>query len=100
MSNFSGKSNGWSLVGVALTTYLCVLSGLLMIKFTVFYIASMHSFVCAQAQGSQVTHGPYTDVPKLLISSNCIRLLNVVGQGTINCCLCFISILERTKCIG
>jgi len=41
--------------------------------------------MCAQAQGSQVTHDPYSDVPKLLISRNSIRLLNVVGQGTLNC---------------
>ena len=27
---------------------------------------------------------PYTDVPNLVISSNCIRLLNVVGQGNLN----------------
>ena len=31
-----------------------------------------------------MTHDLYTDVPKLLISSNSIRLLNVVGQGTLN----------------
>ena len=57
----------------------------------------MPSYMCAQAQGSQVTHGPYTDVPKLLISSSSVRLLNVVGQGTLNCCFCIICILERTK---
>ena len=41
----------------------------------------MHSETCAQARGSQVTNDVYTSVPKLIISSNSIRLLNVVGQG-------------------
>ena len=58
------------------------------LEITAFNIASMHSYMCAQAQGSQVTHGPYTDVPKLLISSNSVRLLNVVGQGTLICLCC------------
>ena len=42
----------------------------------------MLSYLCAQAQTSQVIHSLYTDVSKLLISSNSVRLLNVVGQGT------------------
>ena len=33
-----------------------------------------------------MTHDLYTDVPKLLISSNSIRLLNVIGQGNLNWC--------------
>ena len=35
---------------------------------------------------------PYTDVPKLVISSNCIRLLNVVGQGNLNSKSLFVSL--------
>ena len=41
----------------------------------------MHSETCAKVRGSQVTDDVYTSVPKLIISSNSIRLLNVVGQG-------------------
>ena len=44
----------------------------------------MHSDTCAQVRGSQVTHDLYMSVPKLIISSNSIRLLNVVGQGIFN----------------
>ena len=40
-----------------------------------------------------MTHDPYTDVPKLFISSNSIRLLNVVGQGNLNGCVCLYFIL-------
>ena len=31
----------------------------------------------------QVNRDSRTDVPKLIISSNCIRLLDVIGQGTV-----------------
>ena len=43
----------------------------------------MHLDTCAQVRGSEVTHQLYASVPKLIISSNSIRLLNVVGQGNL-----------------
>ena len=54
----------------------------------------MHLYMCAQVQGSQVTHDPYTDVLKLLISSNSIRLLNIAGEGNLNYCFCLYFILS------
>jgi len=39
--------------------------------------------MCAQVKGSEVTHHLYMSIPKLIISSNSIRLLNVVGQGNL-----------------
>ena len=48
------------------------------------YIPSLCIHTCVPIfQGCQMIHELYTDVPKLIISSSCIRLLNVVGQGTI-----------------
>ena len=37
----------------------------------------------SEAQECETKHDSPTDVPKLIISSNCIRLLDVVGQGTL-----------------
>ena len=51
------------------------------LKYCIVYCIPMHSDTCAQARGSQVTHDLYVNVPKLIISSNSIRLLNIVGQG-------------------
>ena len=50
-----------------------------------------------------MTHDPYTDVPKLLISSNSIRLLNVIGQGNLNCCFglyCILGLSALAKAGG
>ena len=37
----------------------------------------------SEAQECETNHDSPTDVPKLIISSSCIRLLDVVGQGTL-----------------
>ena len=47
------------------------------------YILYIASICICTLQERQMIHELYTDVPELIISSNCIRLLNVVGQGTI-----------------
>ena len=36
----------------------------------------------SEAQECETNHDSHTEVPKLTISSSCIRLLDVVGQGT------------------
>ena len=37
----------------------------------------------SEAQECEMNHNSHTDVPKLIISSDCIHLLDVVGQGTL-----------------
>ena len=55
-----------------------------MISFLCCMLHSMHLYTCSPAQGSQVIYNPDTrEVPKeLMISSNSLRLLHSVGEGT------------------
>ena len=47
------------------------------------FSAGLKENFLSEAQERETNHDSHTDVPKFIISSNCIRLLDVVGQGTL-----------------
>ena len=50
--------------------------------FNGFSTVSLTEIPHSEAQECETNHDSHKDVPKLIISSSCIRLLDVVGQGT------------------
>ena len=51
--------------------------------FNGFSTVSLTEIPHSEAQECEMNHDSQKDVPKLIISSSCIRLLDVVGQGTL-----------------
>ena len=60
-----------------------------------------HLYTCTQVPGNQVAHDLHHSYPdskdssQLIISSNSIRLLNIIGQGTFTVC---VSLFHLTCC--
>ena len=48
-----------------------------------FSTVSLTENLLSEAQECETNLDSHKDVPKLIISSSCIRLLDVVGQGTL-----------------
>ena len=59
----------------------------------------MHSYMLTLAQPSQVMSDLCTDMLNLIISSNFIRLLNVVGEGNLTAQKIVLLIIHQTHLI-